>query len=467
MKKNQTVENRVHQLEEENKNLTAKYYKIKSNYLLVKDHYNANKLVIKNLEKEVSKYIQQTKDLKTELEQTLEEKNNFEMKNFDLKNKLQAVSQCQNAENKYYLDLEQDYKIQIQKLEKDNIQKFQQIQNYQQKFAAGLEDLVQKRDEIFYEKTMYIDQLRELQEKLTKSLESNLEYKNEILEQKQFMNDLQSENEHLASKLNILTQNYESAIQRKISSLEIDQGFSLDHHKSQQDEEEITRLKEKYEEQQEKDLRHIDDLNQDIDELKNDKECLTRAIDSIQEELLDARANFNKEKKQYEQEIDFFKQLVSKNEKEYQDEINDLTEKLKNISQEKHQLENESNKVRFDFNYLESRITQFQDTIYKLESRNEKLEKDLEIAKEQNKDLLTQNIKSQYETLLHDKNQEILNFKVKDKENSLKIRELQNLIEESQTQRDNEIKNQLSYSNSYSEISETGIFFFLLKKIIS
>jgi len=216
-------------------------------------------------------------------------------------------------------------------------------------------------------------------------------------------------------------------------------------------------LKEKYEEQQEKDLRHIDDLNQDIDELKNDKECLTRAIDSIQEELLDARANFNKEKKQYEQEIDFFKQLVCKNEKEYQDEINDLTEKLKNISQEKHQLENESNKVRFDFNYLESRITQFQDTIYKLESRNEKLEKDLEIAKEQNKDLLTQNIKSQYETLLHDKNQEILNFKVKDKENSLKIRELQNLIEESQTQRDNEIKNQLSYSNSYSEISETEI----------
>lgn len=152
--------------------------------------------------------------------------------------------------------------------------------------------------------------------------------------------------------------------------------------------------------------------------MKNDKECLTRAIDSIQEELLDSRTIFNKEKKQYEQEIDFLKQLICKNEKVYQDEVDDLTDKLQNTTQEKSQLENESDKVRFDFNYLESRITQFQDTIYKLESRNEKLEKELEIAK---KDLAAHNIKSQYETLLHDKNQEIINFKLKDKENSLKV----------------------------------------------
>ena len=119
------------------------------------------------MEKEISKYIQQTKDLRSELEKALEEKNDFENKNFDMKHKIQALSQCQHAENRYYQDLEQDYKTQIQKLEKDNIQKFQQIQSYQEQFAAGLEDLVQKKDEIFFEKTMYMDQIQELQNKLT------------------------------------------------------------------------------------------------------------------------------------------------------------------------------------------------------------------------------------------------------------------------------------------------------------
>lgn len=115
----------------------------------------------------MSNHLQQIKDLKTELDKAINEKIHFENKNFELRAKVQALSQCQHDENKYYHNLEQDYKIQIQKLEKDNIQKFQQIQDYQEKFAAGLEDLVHKRDETFLEKTMFIQQIRDLQDKLT------------------------------------------------------------------------------------------------------------------------------------------------------------------------------------------------------------------------------------------------------------------------------------------------------------
>lgn len=284
------------------------------------------------------------------------------------------------------------------------------------------------------------------------SLEENLQFKNEIIEQKQTIHDLEKDNDVLASKLIVFTENYESYIHREPSH-EIRTSIIDFNTRQSIENEEITK---KYQRQQEIDQKQIEALEQDVIELRNDKDCLTRAIDSIQEELLDSRTMFNKEKKQYEQEIDFLKQVICKNEKSYQDEINDLNSKIQGMNQEKSQLENESNKARFDFTYLESRMTQLQDTIYKLESRNEKLEQELETAKEQNKDLITQNIKSQYETLLQDKNQEIIRFKLKDKENSLKIKELENLIEESKIQQENEIRNQLSYSHSYSDISETG-----------
>ena len=62
-----------------------------------------------------------------------------------------------------------------------------------------------------------------------------------MFEQKQLMNDLQSENDVLASKLTILTQNYESAIQRKLSSLESDQGFNSIHKSREDNDEEIAR----------------------------------------------------------------------------------------------------------------------------------------------------------------------------------------------------------------------------------
>ena len=96
---------------------------------------------------------------------------------------------------------------------------------------------------------------------------------------------------------------------------------------------------------------------------------------------MDIKTTLHTERKEHGEEVESFKKTFEKRCELYQQEVTNLKAKVSELSDEKHNLLDESNAAKFDFNYFESRMVKFQEIIYKLESENEKLQKDLLTSK--------------------------------------------------------------------------------------
>ena len=141
----------------------------------------------------------------------------------------------------------------------------------------------------------------------------------------------------------------------------------------------------------------LESQTKELTQLRNEKEYLAKALDSIQEELLDSKTLLQEERKRTEKEIEKLNKVITENKEVYQKEIENLVSKVMELNNEKCQLLNDNNKTKFDFNYLESQMPEFQEKIYKLESQNEKLKKELELTKLNPLKTLSTNSRSEYE----------------------------------------------------------------------
>ena len=436
------TENNLVNMQKHNKELKNEIYLIKKKY-----------------ETEISKLSKNNSELLSNLKNKQNDLLKFKKEYFNKNKELEKLktslrdTKSQNNKSVNSIDNSENYKKEIEELKTTNNLFQDKIKYYQIQLRKIKNDLFEKNQANIELENNNQNQIKDLKEdyekKISEIITKNKNLENSILESKNYNNDLNKQisdlNQQIVAKdVKILELNYQiEQLQNNLNNKEEENKTLLmkiekisSNIKENYKKEEIQKLNEKIEEQENLN----NDLNEELSNLKNDNELLKNKIMSSERKISDYKKNENKELEDLKNEN---LALKSNNEKIK----NQLKEVLdKNTKDEKIKKQNEE-------------IDGFKQLITKLQVEREKSDEEINVLKKENEKIKNQLIRlsktlpeefnelqKQYNDLENKYLQQIKNksnYSASGKKSKINESDSKNNIEEKLTKELKEAKNEI------------------------